>query len=76
MTSLDTLHTKSAVNELSFLLATHMSYFNTGFGRYGLLKSGYGTDQILDRLDRQVIDQVFRALEVQILLGLEHGFRR
>jgi hypothetical protein len=68
MTSLDTLHTKSAVNELSFLLATHMSYFNTGFGRYGLLKSGYGTDQILDRLDRQVIDQVFRALEVQILL--------
>jgi hypothetical protein len=73
MTSLDTLHTKSAVNELSFLLATHMSYFNTGFGRYGLLKSGYGTDQILDR---QVIDQVFRTLEVQILLGLEHGFRR
>jgi hypothetical protein len=51
MTSLETLHMKNAVKELRFPLITHMAYFHTQFGPYGLLKSGYGADQILDRLN-------------------------
>jgi hypothetical protein len=31
-------------------LVTHTAYFNTRFGRYDLLKSGYGAELILDRL--------------------------
>jgi hypothetical protein len=50
MTSREILYTKNAMNELFFLLVTHTSYFDTRFGRYGFLKSGYGADQILDRL--------------------------
>jgi hypothetical protein len=49
---------KNADNELSFPLVTHTAYFDTWFGRYGLLKSGYGADQVLDRLRIQVIGQV------------------
>ncbi len=41
---------KNVVNEHSFLLVTHTTYFNTRFGRYDLLKSGYGAELILDRL--------------------------
>jgi hypothetical protein len=41
---LETLHTKIAINELSFLLVTHTAYFETRFGRHGLLKSGYGAE--------------------------------
>jgi hypothetical protein len=37
MTSLETLYTKNVANELSFLLVTHMTYFDTRFGRYGFL---------------------------------------
>jgi hypothetical protein len=44
---------KNVINELSFLLVTHTTYFNTRFGRYGILKSGYHADQILDRLGIQ-----------------------
>jgi hypothetical protein len=40
---------KNSVNELRFPLVTHMSYFDTRFGRYGFLKLGYGADHILDR---------------------------
>jgi hypothetical protein len=40
MTSRETLYTKNADNEHSFPLVTHMAYFDTRFGRYGLLKSG------------------------------------
>jgi hypothetical protein len=54
MTSLETLHTKNAVNELNFLLVTHTTYFNIRFGSYGFLKSGYAaelfcTDWTLER---------------------------
>jgi hypothetical protein len=42
MTSPETLYTKNAVNELSFLLITHTYYFDTRFGCYGFLKLGYG----------------------------------
>jgi hypothetical protein len=44
MTSLETLYTKNAVNELSFLLITHTDYFDTRFGCYGFLKLGYGAE--------------------------------
>jgi hypothetical protein len=76
MTSLETFYTKNAINELRFPLVTHMAYFNTRFGRYGILKTGYSADQILDRLDIQVIDQVFGPQEGQKFLGFEHGFCR
>jgi hypothetical protein len=48
----ETLHTKNAANEHSFMPVTHMAYSDTQFGRYGFLKSGYGAELILDRTDR------------------------
>jgi hypothetical protein len=39
MTSPETLYTKNAVNEHSFVPVTHMAYFDTRFGRYGFLKT-------------------------------------
>jgi hypothetical protein len=44
MISPETLYTKNAVNELSFLLVTHTAYFDTRFGSYGILKSGYDAE--------------------------------
>jgi hypothetical protein len=44
MTSPEILYTKNAVNELSFLLVTHMDYFDIRFGCYGFLKLGYGAE--------------------------------
>jgi hypothetical protein len=41
---------KNAINEHSFPLVTHTAYFDTQFGRYGLLKSGRGAELFLDRL--------------------------
>jgi hypothetical protein len=52
MTLPETLHMKNAVNEHSFTLVTHMAYSDTRFGRYEFLKSGYGAELILDRMDR------------------------
>jgi hypothetical protein len=76
MTSPETLYTKNVINELSFLLVTHTTSFDLGFGRYGILKSGYGADQIVDRLGIQVFDQVFGPQEVQTLLGFENNLYR
>jgi hypothetical protein len=39
MTSLETLYTKNAVNEHSFVLVTHTAYFDTWLDRYGFLKT-------------------------------------
>jgi hypothetical protein len=50
MTSLETLYTKNVDNELRFLLVTHTTCFNIRFDRYEFLKSGFNTDQVLDRL--------------------------
>jgi hypothetical protein len=44
------LYTENFINEHSFLLVTHMAYFDTLFDRQGLLKSGYGVELILDKL--------------------------
>jgi hypothetical protein len=74
MNSQKTLYTKNVANELRFPLVSHTTCFDTWFGHYGFLKSGYGAGQILDRLDIQVNDQVFGPLEERNLLGFEHEF--
>jgi hypothetical protein len=61
MTFAETLNTKVAHNELSFLLVTHMTYSDAQFGSYGILKSGRGAENFLDRLCRPANDQVLRA---------------
>jgi hypothetical protein len=50
MTSVETLYKKEVINELSFLLVTHTTYFDTWLSRYGFLNLGYGAELILDRL--------------------------
>jgi hypothetical protein len=59
MTSPESLFTENVVNKLSFLLVTHMTYFDTQFGHYGFLKSGFSADQNLDRLGMQLLSQAF-----------------
>jgi hypothetical protein len=61
MTSPETLNTKFAVNELSFLLVTHMVYSDARFDSYGILKSGQGVENFPDRLDIHMNDQVLQA---------------
>jgi hypothetical protein len=61
MTFPETLNTKVADSELSFTLVTHMAYSNARFGSYGILKSGRGAENFLDRLCRPANDQVLRA---------------
>jgi hypothetical protein len=58
MTSPETWYKRNTVKEHNFLLVTHMTYFDTRFGRYWLLKSGYDADQILDRLDIELKSQI------------------
>jgi hypothetical protein len=59
MTSPETLYTKNVTNKLRFLLVTHTTCFDIRFGRYGILKSGFSSGQILDRQGIQVLGQVF-----------------
>jgi hypothetical protein len=59
MTSPETLYTKNVTNKLRFLLVTHATCFDIRFGRYGILKSGFSSGQILDRQGIQVLGQVF-----------------
>jgi hypothetical protein len=54
---------KNVVNELSFLLVTHMTCFDIRFSLYGFLKSGFSAGQILDRLGIQVLGQVFGPVD-------------
>jgi hypothetical protein len=70
MTSLETLNTKVAVNELIFLLVTHTVYSDARFDSYGILKSGWGAENFLGRLDRPVNNQVLRAEDARNLQGL------
>jgi hypothetical protein len=72
LTSPEALYIKNVANELSFPLVTHTTCFNTRFGHYGFLKSGYGARQILDRLGIQMIDQVFGPQEEWNLMGFEY----
>jgi hypothetical protein len=60
MTSPESSYTKIVANELSFLLVTHMTCFVIWFVLYGILKSGFSSGQIPERLGIQVLDEVFR----------------
>jgi hypothetical protein len=72
MTLSETLNTKVIVNELIFLLVTHTTYSDARFDSYGILNSGQGAENFLDRLN----DQVLRAQDTRILASFVYGFRR
>jgi hypothetical protein len=72
----ETLNTKVADNELRFPLVTHMVYSDARFGSYGILKSGRGAENFLDRLCRKVNDQVLRAKDARNLTRVVYKFRR
>jgi hypothetical protein len=74
MTSLGTLNTKFAINELSFSLVTHMVYSDPRFDSYGLLQSGYGAEYFLDRLSIQVNDQVLSHKKHESCWGLNTDY--
>jgi hypothetical protein len=76
MTIPETLNTKVADNELSFPLVTHMAYSDVQFGSYGILKSGRGAENFLDRLCRQPNDQVLKAEDARNLMRVVYKFRR
>jgi hypothetical protein len=61
MTSPETLNTKFVVDELSSPLVTHTTHSDARFDSYGILKSGQGAENFLDRLDIPTNDQVLRA---------------
>jgi hypothetical protein len=61
MTSPETLNTKVSDNKLSFLLVTHTVYSDARFNTYGILNSGQGAENFLDRLAN---NQVLRAEHV------------
>jgi hypothetical protein len=76
MTFPETLNTKVADNDLRFSLVTHMAYSDARFGSYGILKSGRGAENFLDRLCRPVNDQVLRAEDARNLMRVIYKFRR
>jgi hypothetical protein len=76
MTFLETLNTKVADSELSFPLVTHMTFSDARFGSYGILKSGRGAENFLDRLCRPVNNQVLRAEDAQNLTRVVYKFHR
>jgi hypothetical protein len=76
MTSPETLNSKVAVHELSFLLVIHMVYSDAQFDRYEILKLGRGDENFLDILDRPVNNQVLRAEDARILVRVLYKFRR
>jgi hypothetical protein len=76
MTFPENLNTKVAVNELTFPLVTHTAYSDARFDSYGILQSGRGAENFLDRLCRPVNDQVLRAEDARILVRDVYKFRR
>jgi hypothetical protein len=60
MTSPETLNAKFVIDELSSPLVTHMTHSDARFDSYGILKSGQGAENFLDRLDIPN-DQVLKA---------------
>jgi hypothetical protein len=61
MKSPETSNTKVVIDELRFLLVTHMTYFDGRFDSFEILKSEQGVENFLDRLDIPTNDQVVRA---------------
>jgi hypothetical protein len=76
MTFPETLNTKVSDSKLSFPLVTHMAFSNARFGSYGILKSGRGAENFLDRLCRPVNNQVLRAEDAQNMTRVVYKFRR
>jgi hypothetical protein len=76
MASPKTFYTKDVVNELSFLLVTHTTYFDIRFGRYKFWKSGFNTDLVLDRLGIHALGQAFGPQDGWNLLGSEYTIWR
>jgi hypothetical protein len=76
MTFPETLNTEVADNELSFPLVTHMAYSNARFGSYGILKSGRGAENFLNRLCRSAKDQVLRVEDARNMMRVIYKFRR
>jgi hypothetical protein len=76
MTFPETLNTKIANSKLSFPLVTHMALSDVRFGSYGILKSGRGAENFLDRLCRLVNSQVLRAEDAQNLMRVVYKFCR
>jgi hypothetical protein len=72
----ETLNTKVADSELRFPLVTHMAYSDARFGSYGILKSGRGAENFLDRLCRPANDQVLRAKDARNMTRVMFKFRR
>jgi hypothetical protein len=61
MTSPETLNTKVVVDKLRFLLVSHTTYSDARFDSYGIVKSGQGAENFLDRLEIPTDDQVLKA---------------
>jgi hypothetical protein len=61
MTSPEILRTKHVINELKFLLVTHMANSDARFDSCGILKLGPGAELVLGRLGRWMNDQVLLA---------------
>jgi hypothetical protein len=76
MTFQETLNTKVANSKLIFPLFTHMAYSDARFDRYGILNSGRGAENFLDRLCRPAKDQVLRAEDAQNLTRVVYKFHR
>jgi hypothetical protein len=76
MTFPETLNTKVSDSELSFPLVTHMAYSDARFDSYGILMSGRGAENFLDRLCRPANDQVLRAEDARILTRVICKLRR
>jgi hypothetical protein len=72
----ENLNTKVADNELRFPLVTHMAYSDARFGSYGILKSGRGAENYLDRLRRPANGRVLRAEDARNLTRVVYKFRR
>jgi hypothetical protein len=76
MIFLKTLNTKVSFNELRFPLVTHTAYSDARFDSYGILKSGRGAENFLDRLCRPANDQVLVVEDARNLTRVIYKFRR
>jgi hypothetical protein len=76
MTFPETLNTKVAVNEISFPLVTHMASSYARFDSYGILKSGQGAENFLDRLDRPADNQISGAEDARNMGRVVYKFHR
>jgi hypothetical protein len=76
MTFPETLKIKVSFNELSFPLVTHTDSSDAWFDSYGILKSGRGAENFLDRLGRPVNDQVLVVEDARIMARVVYKFRR